>query len=122
MRSATAAPQRTPAPASAQPAPASAQPPQTPRTSAVTLPLSDLQAGQCALITDVSTSRGTQLARRLADLGLEVGRTIAVERRAPLGDPTVYTVASYHISLRRSEAALITVARSAEAPDELSRA
>ena len=30
-------------------------------------------------------------------------------RRAPLGDPTTYTVADYCLSLRRREAALVMV-------------
>lgn len=71
--------------------------------------LSDLAQGQCATITGISPERGTALARRLSDLGLEEGRCVVVGRRAPLGDPTVYRVADYQVSLRRREAALVRI-------------
>lgn len=76
-------------------------------TSAV--PLSALHRGARARITAISNSRGDALARRLADLGFEPGRQIEVGRRAPLGDPTVYHVADYELSLRRRDAALVSV-------------
>nr|WP_235984833.1 FeoA family protein [Actinomyces trachealis] len=62
-----------------------------------------------ATICTISNERGEQLAHRLADLGLEPGRTIEVRRRAPLGDPTLYRVAHYELSLRRHEADLVQV-------------
>ncbi|SDM30311.1 FeoA family protein [Actinomyces ruminicola] len=77
--------------------------------AASTVPLSTLCRGTRARITAVSASRGEQLARRLADLGFEPGRRLEVGRRAPLGDPTVYHVADYEISLRRRDAALVSV-------------
>lgn len=72
-------------------------------------PLSQLRQGQSAIIVSVSDERGLQLARRLVDLGLEPGRTVSVGRCAPFGDPTTYRVADYTISLRRRDAALVTV-------------
>jgi len=77
--------------------------------AASTVPLSTLCRGTRARITAVSASRGEALARRLADLGFEPGRRLEVGRRAPLGDPTVYHVADYEISLRRRDAALVSV-------------
>ncbi|WP_103061788.1 FeoA family protein [Actinomyces qiguomingii] len=77
--------------------------------TAATVPLPALRRGTRARITAVSADRGEALARRLADLGFEPGRVIKVGRRAPLGDPTVYHVADYEISLRRRDAELVSV-------------
>ncbi|NDR53012.1 FeoA family protein [Actinomyces sp. 565] len=74
------------------------------------VPLATLPRGTRARITAVSADRGEALSRRLADLGFEPGRMIEVGRRAPLGDPTVYHVADYEISLRHQDAALVSVA------------
>ncbi|MDO4243848.1 MAG: FeoA family protein [Actinomyces sp.] len=71
--------------------------------------LSALRRGARARICSISTARGTGLARRLVDLGLDPGRTIEVIRRAPLGDPTIYRVADYELGLRRQEADLVLV-------------
>ncbi|RAX22823.1 MULTISPECIES: FeoA family protein [unclassified Actinomyces] len=73
------------------------------------VPLTTLRRGTHARIKAVSASRGEALARRLTDLGFEPGRLIEVGRRAPMGDPTVYHVADYEISLRRRDAALVSV-------------
>lgn len=89
----------------------------TPAASAVPRRLCDLRRGQEARITSVSEERGTQLAHRLIDLGLEPGRSIRVGRRAPLGDPTVYHVADYQVSLRRRDAALVLIEPSIDAVD-----
>lgn len=81
----------------------------SPGTALHLQPLSHLRRGQQGIIVAVSDERGLQLARRLVDLGLEPGRTVSVGRCAPLGDPTTYRVADYTISLRRRDAALVTV-------------
>lgn len=47
--------------------------------------------------------------RRLLELGVVRGETIALERAAPLGDPHEYLIKGYHLSLRQREAATITV-------------
>jgi len=47
--------------------------------------------------------------RRLLELGVVRGETITLMRSAPLGDPLEYVVKGYHLSLRRREAATITV-------------
>lgn len=81
----------------------------TPAASTQPRCLSDLRRGQKARITSVSEERGAQLAHRLIDLGLEPGRSVQVGRRAPLGDPTVYHVADYQVSLRRRDAVLVLI-------------
>jgi Fe2+ transport system protein FeoA len=47
--------------------------------------------------------------RRLLELGVVRGETIMLQRAAPLGDPLEFVVKGYHLSLRRREAAAITV-------------
>ncbi len=49
------------------------------------------------------------IRRRLLDMGLRPGVSVRVERLAPLGDPIELYVMDYHLTLRRSEAANITV-------------
>ncbi len=51
------------------------------------------------------------IARRLMELGLVPGTTVEMIRTAPLGDPLELTVRGMHLSLRRSEARSIHVAR-----------
>ena len=43
------------------------------------------------------------------DMGVTPGSEIKVERYAPLGDPIQISLRGYNLSLRKSEAALITV-------------
>ncbi|MCS6843029.1 MAG: ferrous iron transport protein A [Caldilineales bacterium] len=69
--------------------------------------LSQLQPGQRARVCEVKGS--TALRRRLLDMGLVPGAEIEVVRVAPLGDPVEYMVKGYRLSLRRSEAAKVTV-------------
>ena len=47
--------------------------------------------------------------RRLLELGVVRGETITLQRAAPRGDPLEYVVKGYHLSLRKREAATITV-------------
>jgi ferrous iron transport protein A len=47
--------------------------------------------------------------RRLLELGVVRGEIISLQRAAPLGDPLEYVIKGYHLSLRKREAATITV-------------
>ncbi|MEA2025119.1 MAG: ferrous iron transport protein A, partial [Chloroflexota bacterium] len=47
--------------------------------------------------------------RRLLELGVVRGETITLQRPAPLGDPLEFIIKGYHLSLRKREAATITV-------------
>lgn len=69
--------------------------------------LSQLQPGQRAKVCEVGGS--PVLRRRLLDMGVVPGAEIEVVRVAPLGDPVEYKVKGYRLSLRRSEAAKVTV-------------
>ena len=69
--------------------------------------LDQLQVGQKALIEAV---RGSDtIMQRLLEMGLLEGEPIQVINIAPLGDPIEIRLRDYRLSLRRSEAARITV-------------
>jgi ferrous iron transport protein A len=71
------------------------------------VPLNQLQVGQRARIEAVD---GTDtLAQRLLEMGLLEGEEIEVVGFAPLGDPMEIRLRDYRLSLRRREAARITV-------------
>jgi Fe2+ transport system protein FeoA len=59
--------------------------------------------------------------RRLLELGVVRDEAITLQRAAPLGDPLEFIVKGYHLSLRRREAAAITVEAIAVA-DEVAEA
>lgn len=72
-----------------------------------TMTLDRLQSGQFATIRRIT---GTGLVRRrLMDMGLVRGISIEMVRAAPMGDPVEYLVRGYHLSLRKSEAALVEI-------------
>lgn len=50
-----------------------------------------------------------RLRRRLFDMGVTPGAEVTLRRRAPLGDPIEVTLRGYELTLRRTEAALVTV-------------
>jgi ferrous iron transport protein A len=70
--------------------------------------LNQLQVGQHALIQAIQGS--DRIVQRLLEMGLLEGEPIQVIGRAPLGDPLEIRLRDYCLSLRRSEAARITVA------------
>lgn len=49
--------------------------------------------------------------QRLLEMGLTIGAQFEVVRFAPLGDPIDIKVRGYHLSLRKSDAAGVFVAR-----------
>jgi len=57
----------------------------------------------------IKVSGAVYLRRRLLDMGILPGVIVEMVRHAPLGDPIDIKVKGYHISLRKSEAANITV-------------
>lgn len=70
--------------------------------------LSDLPVGAEAIVVSVDLGEDGQ-GRRLKEIGFCAGTKVRVERRAPLGDPTVYEVRSTRLALRRVGARLIEV-------------
>ena len=71
--------------------------------------LSDLGPGEPAVVESV-TAPGP-VGRRLLDLGFLPETPVALRRRAPLGDPSVYEIRGSQLCLRRSEASRIRVRR-----------
>ena len=50
-----------------------------------------------------------QVRRRLFDMGITPGAEVVMRKVAPLGDPIEVTVRGYELTLRKSEAACVTV-------------
>ena len=70
--------------------------------------LSEAKVGDSVVIQRVvSTDHG--LEARLEHVGFLPGTAVRVERRAPLGDPTVYELRGFRLALRRESAELIDV-------------
>ena len=59
-----------------------------------------------------------RIKRRLFDMGITPGVEIMLRKRAPLGDPIEITLRGYELTLRISEAQLVTM----EVPDTNSKA
>ncbi|MEN6610123.1 MAG: ferrous iron transport protein A [Methanoregulaceae archaeon] len=76
-----------------------------PLAGAVTLDCMPL-AGMCRVGS--VTAQGT-LRKRLMEMGFVPGALVEIVRIAPLGDPVDYRIKGYHISLRATEAKLISV-------------
>lgn len=72
-----------------------------------TLTLNDLKPGERAAVIKV-TGEGP-LKRRLLDMGITPATEIVMRKRAPLGDPLEITIRGYELSVRKSEATLVSV-------------
>lgn len=70
--------------------------------------LSQLEPGTRALITKVSGEGA--LRRHLLDMGLTPNTEVFIRKVAPLGDPIELCLRGYELTLRLSEAELISVA------------
>lgn len=73
------------------------------------IPLCDAPVGAVVTVVEVLAGPHGQ-GRRLEDLGIVAGTEILVERRAPLGDPTVYEVRRARLAVRRGDAQFVRVA------------
>ncbi len=69
--------------------------------------LSDLKVGDKAFIAKVK-GRGA-FRKRITEMGFVRGREVEVVKNAPLRDPIEYRLMNYDVSLRRSEARLVSV-------------
>jgi len=74
--------------------------------------LDQLARGQRATVVGIGGDE--DLRRRLLEMGLVPGTSVELLRRAPFGDPAVYLLRGYQLSLRRAQAQLITVDLPAE--------
>jgi len=69
--------------------------------------INDMKIGASAKVTGLS--RGCALSQRLMAMGLLPGVLIKLVRVAPLGDPITLDLNGSQISIRRSEAAGLTI-------------
>lgn len=74
----------------------------------VEVSLDRLESGRSGTILRVEGAG--VVTRRLLELGLVPGTPIEVLRRAPLGDPIELRLRQVHLSIRRSDAAMVHVA------------
>jgi ferrous iron transport protein A len=73
--------------------------------------LDELMLGESAIILEVIGD--DVLSCRLMEMGLIDGESISMIGRAPMGDPTEYSVHGYRISLRKNESSRVIVRRDA---------
>ena len=71
--------------------------------------LADLQVGQQARVVRVEGA--DEISLRLLEMGLTPGTTVRCLGRAPLGDPLEFEVRGYRLSVRKSEAERVEIAR-----------
>ena len=50
-----------------------------------------------------------KIRRRLFDMGVTPGAKIYMRKRAPLGDPIEVTIRGYELTLRKTEAEVVTM-------------
>ncbi|MBP5404558.1 MAG: ferrous iron transport protein A [Clostridia bacterium] len=50
-----------------------------------------------------------KIKRRLFDMGITPGAEIFLRKKAPLGDPIEITIRGYELTLRKTEAACVTM-------------
>ena len=73
--------------------------------------LDQLKPGESGIITKVAGEEALRL--RLLDMGLIPRTPVTVIKRAPLGDPIELRLRGYELTLRKEDAAHITVKREA---------
>ena len=69
--------------------------------------LDQFKVGETGLIKMVEGEG--RIRRRLFDMGVTPGATVYLRKKAPLGDPLEVTIRGYELTLRKSEAALVTL-------------
>ena len=71
------------------------------------IPLSSLNIGQSGVVRLLEGER--EIKRRLMDMGITRGTSIAVHKLAPLGDPMELHLRGYSLSLRKKDAEKIKI-------------
>lgn len=69
--------------------------------------LDEFTLGETGLIKKVEGEG--RIRRRLFDMGVTPGAKVTLRKKAPLGDPIEITLRDYELSLRKSEAKLVTL-------------
>ena len=73
----------------------------------MTKKLSELEIGESGKILSVSGEGA--IRRRLFDMGVTPGAGVSLRKRAPLGDPIEVNIRGYELTLRKAEAACVSV-------------
>ena len=71
------------------------------------IPLSELPVGHSAIVTDIFSANETK--RRLMDMGITKRTRVLLRKVAPLGDPLEISLRGHELTLRKSEAQMISV-------------
>ena len=72
--------------------------------------MSNLRNTPCGSTVTVRKIEGEGATRRrIMDMGITKGVSVAVRKVAPLGDPVEVTVRGYELSLRKSDAEMVEV-------------
>ncbi len=69
--------------------------------------LSDFSVSEKGVVKAVSGEG--KIRRRLFDMGVTPGAEILLRKKAPLGDPLEVTIRGYELTLRKNEAACVTM-------------
>ena len=69
--------------------------------------LDEFKIGETGLIKKVEGEG--RLRRRLFDMGVTPGAKVYLRKKAPLGDPLEVTIRGYELTLRKTEACLVTL-------------
>lgn len=69
--------------------------------------LSDFAVGETGIIKTVAGEG--KIRRRLFDMGVTPGAEVLLRKKAPLGDPLEISIRGYELSLRKTEAACVTM-------------
>lgn len=69
--------------------------------------LADFLIGEKGFIKTVSGEG--RIRRRLFDMGVTPGAEVTLRKKAPLGDPIEITIRGYELTLRKTEAACVTM-------------
>ncbi|MGN1235075.1 MAG: ferrous iron transport protein A [Christensenellaceae bacterium] len=69
--------------------------------------LEQFRIGESGVIVEVSGEG--RIRRRLFDMGVTPGAEVSLRKKAPLGDPIEVTLRGYELTLRKAEAACVSV-------------
>ena len=69
--------------------------------------LNEFSVGERGVIKTVAGEG--KIRRRLFDMGVTPGAEVLLKKKAPLGDPLEITIRGYELTLRKTEAACVTM-------------
>lgn len=73
----------------------------------MTKTLDEFSIGETGIIKAVAGEG--KIRRRLFDMGVTPGAEVMLRKKAPLGDPLEVTIRGYELTLRKTEAACVTL-------------